>query len=104
MSPAGKFFAAIGFLSAAGAMVALGVHELHGRHGRGVETSAESREIIAELAPQKVNTERASLRWQAAPVEERSSADEGEADRLRAELEREDRSAWSKLVERLKVW
>ena len=99
MTPTGKFFSAIGFLAAAGSIVAIGIAEIHRRHGHGLETSATSREIIAELSPGVAPQDRASLKWQSELTTGQTRNEAEEAARLRSEMEREDRSAWSKFID-----
>jgi len=104
MSPSRKLVNAVAFLATAVSIIAIGVAEIHRRHGHGVETSSKSREILAELTPGVAAADRASLRWQTSVAELHSRSESAEADRLRSEMEREDRSAWSKFIARVTPW
>lgn len=105
MSPTAKLFNAILFIFAALSMVAIGAQELHRRHGGSAERTAESRRIISEFNPAGVSSaERASYRWDGRSLEPKKLSDDEEAERLASGLDRDDRSEFSKFIERVKPW
>jgi len=105
MSPTAKFFNAIFFLAAALSIVAIGAQELHRRHGGSAERTAESRRIMSELQPAAAPAEeRASHRWDGRSLEPQQLSEEEEASRLTEGLEGDDRSEFSKFIDRIKPW
>lgn len=104
MSPSAKFFNAIFFLLAAGSIVAIGTTDLHRRYAKRAERTDESRRIIEELAPMKAESERASYRWQDKVSGGTAASESKQAEDIQQNLEREDRSEFSKFMDRVKPW
>ncbi|MFM1848804.1 MAG: hypothetical protein RL417_2278 [Pseudomonadota bacterium] len=104
MSPTAKFFNGIFFLAAALSIVAIGAQELHRRHSAKLETTAESRRLLAELQPAVKVEVRASHRWEGKVAERTRRSDAEEAERIAAGLEGEDTSEFSKFMQRVSPW
>jgi hypothetical protein len=104
MSPTAKFFNAIFFLAAALSIIAIGAQELHRRHGQTVQSTPESRRILSELQPALRVEERASHRWEGMVAEGRRRSEAEEAEQITAGLEGDDKSEFSKFLDRVAPW